>query len=311
MRPYTSILGLAMRLCVGSISMLSSPALLHAQEAATVEASSAEALPKSAGEPKARESSNPEELVWVQRGELPVIISAPHGGTLKIAGVEARTGEGMKKGPSGFFVGRDGGTEELAKELVDAIERRIGKRPYAVVSATHRRYLDPNRPAEIAMEDQDAEPAYRRYHDSCREFCSEILERYHAGLLLDVHGQGTSAETVYRGTGNGKTVQRLRERFGDAAHTGEKSLFGLLAERGWTVYPNPFDGKEQSGFTGGYIVQTHGSHRAGGIDAVQLEFGSKYRSRANREKTAEVLADAVASYLEAYLPNALSTVDPR
>lgn len=311
MRPHISIRWLAMNVCVGWIWMFVAQASVRGQDATAVDSINVEAASKSEGAKQAKESSNPEELVWVQRGELPVVISAPHGGTLKIAGVEARTGAGMAKGPSGFFVGRDGGTEELANEVVDAIERRIGKRPYAVISSTHRRYLDPNRPAEIAYEDPDAEPAYRRYHDSCREFCAEILERYHAGLLLDLHGQGTSAETVYRGTGNGKTVQRLRERYGDAAHSGEKSLFGLLAEGGWTVYPNPFDGKEQSGFTGGYIVQTHGSHRAGGIDAMQLEFGSKYRSRANREKTAEVLAEAVSSYLATYLPNALTESSSR
>jgi len=252
-----------------------------------------------------QETSNLEELVLVKRGDLPVLISAPHGGTLKIAGVEPRTGEGMNQGPSGFFAGRDGGTEELAQAVIDAIEERIGKRPYSVISSTHRKYLDPNRPAEIAYEDPDAAPAYDRYHDSCRTFCREILQQYHAGLLLDIHGQGTSAETVYRGTGNGKTVTRLRQRFGESAHGGEKSLFGFLADAEWKVFPNPHDGKEQSGFTGGYIVQSHGSHQPSGIDAVQLEFGFDYRRPAIRTKTAQVLAEAVERYLKEYLPAAL------
>ena len=253
----------------------------------------------------ANETSNVEELVLVQRGGLPVLISAPHGGTLKIEGVEPRTGEGMNKGPSGFFAGRDGGTEELAQAVIEAIEERMGKRPYSVISSTHRKYLDPNRPAEIAFEDPDAAPAYERYHDSCKTFCNEILEQYQAGLLLDIHGQGTSAETVYRGTGNGKTVTRLRQRFGESAHSGEKSLFGFLADAQWKVFPNPHDGKEQSGFTGGYIVQSHGSHQPSGIDAVQLEFGFDYRRPASRKKTAQALAEAVERYLKEYLPTAL------
>ena len=70
---------------------------------------------------------------------------------------------------------------------------------------------------------------------------------------------------------------------------------------GWKVYPSPADGKEQSGFTGGYIVQTHGSHRPEGVDAIQLEFGADYRDKANRKKIAGELAKAVDQYLSEYV----------
>jgi len=251
---------------------------------------------------KIKETDRLEDLVLVESGQLPVLVSAPHGGTLKIQGVEPRVGEGVPKGASGFFAGRDGGTEELAKQVVRALERKTGHRPYSVISATHRRYLDPNRPAEIAYEDEDAKPVYERYHDSCRTFCRDILADYRGGILLDVHGQGSSAETVYRGKQQGKTVSRLRERFGETAHSGEESFFGLLKRKGWTVFPDPFDGREQSGFTGGYIVQSHGSHRPEGLDAIQLEFGADYRKPANRDRIADDLADVVISYLDLYVP---------
>lgn len=260
--------------------------------------------PKRESKPvRMKESDRLEELVLVEAGRLPVLISAPHGGTLKIRGVEPRSGEGLPKGASGFFTGRDGGTEELAKEVVAALERRTGLRPYTVISATHRKFLDPNRPAEIAYEDEDAKPVYERYHDSCRQFCRDILTSYRAGILLDVHGQGSSAETVYRGTSHGKTVTRLRERFGESAHSGDDSFFGLLKRRGWKVYPDPFHEREQSGFTGGYIVQSHGSHRPEGLDAVQLEFGSEYRKTANRKQIADDLATAIVEYLDLYVPD--------
>jgi hypothetical protein len=67
------------------------------------------------------------------------------------------------------------------------------------------------------------------------------------------------------------------------------------------VFPPQGDGKEQSGFTGGYIVQTHGSHQSNGLDAVQLEFGADYRNKTQREKTAEVLAQAIGEYLVEYV----------
>ncbi len=247
------------------------------------------------------------DYVRVESGQLPIIISAPHGGNMNPPGVPARSGEGLDKGASGFFTGRDTGTEELAEAVADAIEARFGKRPYQVVSRVHRKYLDPNRPADIAFDQPAMEPVYKLYHDALAKACREVTNVFHAGVLIDIHGQGSRSDTVFRGTKQGLTVTRLRETFGPAAHDGPKSLFGQLQTRGWIVYPklsadpNQQVDKEQSGFTGGYIVQTYGSHKSQPIDAMQLEFGSQYRTSTARPQTAAVLADALADYAKAYL----------
>ena len=240
---------------------------------------------------------------WVQTqvGELPIILSAPHGGHLDLPDVSARKGEGLAKGASGFFIGRDVGTQELAHEISLAIQERFGKLPYSVVSRVNRKYLDPNRPADIAFEDDKAEPIYKYYHATLHDYCHNVVDQYHAGVLIDIHGQGSKRDTVFRGTKNGLTVTHLRESFGQSAHTGSSSLFGLLQSRGWIVGPEQLDGQEQSGFTGGFIVQTYGSHRGLPIDAMQFEFGADYRDKARRIETASVLADALTDYANAYL----------
>jgi len=242
-----------------------------------------------------------EELVYVRAGDLPIILSAPHGGTGEIPGVTERTGVGMATGPSGFFTGRDAGTEELAMEVAEEIKKRFGKSPYVVVSKVHRKFMDPNRPADISFEDPNVKPFYDHYHDNLSKYCREVTDRFKAGVLIDLHGQGTSRETVYRGTKNGLTVSHLRETFGEQAHLGSKSLFGLLSTRGWKVHPSPLDEKEQSGFTGGFIVQSYGNHKSQPIDAIQLEFGAEYRAAGKRAKTAEVLTDALVEYAGLYL----------
>ena len=242
-----------------------------------------------------------EELVFVRAGDLPIILSAPHGGTGEIPGVTERTGAGMATGPSGFFTGRDGGTEELAMKVAEEIKKRFGKSPYVVVSKVHRKFMDPNRPADISFEDPIVKPFYDHYHDNLSKYCREVTDRFKAGVLIDLHGQGTSRETVYRGTKNGLTVTHLRETFGEQAHQGSKSLFGLLSTRGWKVHPSPHNEKEQSGFTGGFIVQSYGSHNSQPIDAIQLEFGAEYRATGKRTKTAEVLTDALVEYAGLYL----------
>lgn len=240
------------------------------------------------------------ELVAIQRGELPILLSAPHGGTRPVPDTEPRQGRGIPKGPSGFFTGRDTYTEELALAVAAAIEKRMQRKPYFVIARFHRKYIDPNRPPEIAYEDPDARPVYDRYHQTLDEFCRCVQRAHGRGLLLDLHGQGSARDTVFRGTQNGKTVTLLRQRFGEEAHDGPQSLFGTLRSLGWTVHPDP-QGREQAGYTGGYIVQTYGSHRGHGIDAIQLEFGHDYRIPERRAQTAETLAQAVEQYFQRYL----------
>ncbi len=246
-------------------------------------------------------SLNLSTYVYAQSGELPIILSAPHGGTAAIPNVGKRDGTGLPTGGSGFVSARDTGTEELAHEVAKAIQARFGKLPYCVISQTHRQYLDPNRPSDIAYDDADAKPVYDYYHASLEKYCREITNQFHSGLLLDLHGQAAKRDTVFRGTRNGTTVKHLRDSFGEAAHTGEKSFFGFLHARGWIVHPIPMTDKEQAGFSGGYIVGKYGSLQGTSIDAIQLEFGAEYRIKSRRVETARVLADVVADYAAAYL----------
>src|SRR5689334_19717781 len=92
-------------------------------------------------------SAEDSPLVRTQSGDLPIIVSAPHGGTLPVPNVEeARDIKGKPTGGSGFVTARDTGTEELAGEVAKAIEQRFGKKPYFVIARQHRKFLDPNRP---------------------------------------------------------------------------------------------------------------------------------------------------------------------
>ena len=242
----------------------------------------------------------PEDFVAIQRGTLPVILSAPHGGSNAIPGVPPRRGEGLTPGASGFRTSRDTRTEALAYAVATAVEKRTGKKPYFVVSRVHRKFVDPNRPLSIACEHPDAERVYNVYHDALAAFRDEVRREYGTGLLLDLHGQSASRETVFRGTQNGLTVTGLIRSHGEAAHEGARSLLGFAPEEGWKTHPLR-GGREQSGYTGGYIVRAYGSHHANGIDAIQLEFGANYRTSDNIDATAATLAAAVDRYLRRYV----------
>jgi N-formylglutamate amidohydrolase len=261
-------------------------------------------IPAAADDPRA-------ELVAVQFGEVPIILSAPHGGRSEVPGVAERTGSGVDESPGRFVVLRDAGTEELLWEVARAIERRWGGRPYVVAARFHRRFIDVNRPPEVAYEDPDAEPIYRAYHEALSACCREVQSRHRTGLLLDLHGQSASAGTVYRGTQNGQTTQLLLQRFGSEALTGSAGLSACLQRQGWKLHPDPLGDPEAPSYRGGYIVRTYGSPDRG-IDAVQLEFGSDYRRISQRSRVARELASALAEYAQDYLefPLPASAVRP-
>lgn len=252
-----------------------------------------------------------ELLVFIQAGELPIILSAPHGGTKVVPGVEARTGDAVPGGTGPFVVSRDVGTEELVTLIAAGLERRLGKKPYVVKSLAHRKFLDPNRPAAAAYEGDEAKVVYDAYHAALVRFCREVQSKHRSGLLLDLHGQVLLPDAVLRGTNNGKTVALLRERFGEAAHVGEASLFGRMRAAGIKVYPDPLDGPDHPRYNGGYIVQTYGSHQGFGIDAMQLEFGSDFRKPERRPATADAVVEAIVRFCGDYLPSAPKPLTPQ
>jgi N-formylglutamate amidohydrolase len=238
--------------------------------------------------------------VLVQKGNLPIIISAPHGGMLEVPGVPERLGKGVAK----FFTVRDANTAGLAEAFSDALEKNLGGKPWLVVARFDRKYVDANRSPERAYETDRAKPYYDFYHDSLAAACKAVQKEHRGGLLLDLHGQGQYPDLLCRGTRNGETVKLHRERHGWDAIAGKDSVMGRLEKAGYKVHPKCDAGessREEPAFVGGHIVETYGSHTGYGIDAIQLEFGTSHRLRSAYPKTAADLATAVAAFYHAYL----------
>lgn len=245
----------------------------------------------------------PRELVLIQKGELPIILTAPHGGRDAVPEIAVRNIEG-KPQPQ-YIIGGDLNTDVLVREMAREIRRLTGKDVYLVMARYQRRFIDANRPPRIAFEDPRAAPHYELYHQTVRQFVDEVRTRYPAGLLIDVHGQHKFPDHLVRGTLNGRAVSKLIKRAGVEAVTGPKGLYGQLEANGFTIFPAndvpPEGTNEDAGFNGGYTLGQYGSHRANGIDAVLFEFGVKHRSKAEVEASAKRAARAVAAFYEVYL----------
>ena len=246
----------------------------------------------------AQEKKHPVEFLTLWAGMLPIILAAPHGGRQAIPGSAVRRGTGVPQ----FTTERDNNTAELAELVAARISARFAAKPFLVVARFERKYIDANRSEAAAYESAAAKPHYDTYHQAIEAASHKIRQTWNAGLLLDIHGQGAEADTIFRGTDNGKSVSAMEQRFGREALIGSKSILGQLASKGYKIEPGgaPYDRERR--YTGGYTTRTYGSYRGSRIDAIQLEFGSNLRSRNNLERTAEDLAEAIEVFAKTYLP---------
>ncbi|QJW96357.1 N-formylglutamate amidohydrolase [Frigoriglobus tundricola] len=253
--------------------------------------------------PAAADAPKPADFITVQKGTLPIIISAPHGGKKKVPDVPERVGTGL----TNFQTVRDENTAELAEALVADLEKALDGKPWLVIARFERKYLDVNRAPEEGYESEKAKPYYDAYHAALAAACKAVKEKFGRGLLLDVHGNGVHPNAICRGTQNLKTVSLLKARDGMPAIRGRNSVLGRMEKLGYKIIP-PGDAddktKEESKFTGGHIVSTYGSHTGYAIDAIQLELGSYLRAKDTYATTAKDLTDAIRAFYETYLKDA-------
>ena len=148
--------------------------------------------------------------VSYRTGNLPIIISVPHGSTTKggtVNGVELvkrekSTTKDDNSCDSGFSTALDSRTMTLATLIEKAIYRKTGKYPYMVIATQSRTYIDFNRHKECAIPYIDGayatanEISYDTYHGLATEASAEIEKNFGAGILFDIHGHGHSVQQV-------------------------------------------------------------------------------------------------------------------
>lgn len=269
------------------------------------------------------------EDVTVQVGDLPLIISAPHGGTLKPSEIPDRTYGSL---------GADTHTAALAWLIAEEIEAATGLPPHMVVNNLHREKLDANREiVEAAQGDPRAEEAWWEYHEAIEEAREMVTEDHLAGLYVDLHGhshdiervevgyllldfelrlsdseldQGTNCQVSRTDTTPISCVEKssileLTSRSGrslSALLSGPESLGAMLEVDGIPAVPSDATAAPLSGedyYNGGFSTILYGSRDGGAISGVQLEIPYDVRqSAADRESVAALISNALLLYLE-------------
>jgi hypothetical protein len=265
-------------------------------------------------------------------GTLPIIISAPHGGSLTPDEIPNRVRTETSKD---FVTVRDGGTVELAMAVRTAFHEYFGAYPHVIICRLRRTKVDCNRDAE---EGTGGNPlslqAWNEFHDFINSASNQVVTTHSNGFYIDLHGHGHAIKRLELGyllkgmqltnsdasLNQGEYAQQSSVR-GLAARSpnsfseilrGPRSLGAMLVQRGFPSIPSPrmpspgmgttntvYPGVGNPYFSGGYNTWLHTSADSGGpVDGVQIEtYYCGLRDHAfNRARFGRALAEALQVY---------------
>jgi hypothetical protein len=251
-------------------------------------------------------------------GDLPVVISAPHGGDLTPTEIPDRT--------SGTTV-TDLNTVETALAVRDAFILRTGKAPHLILSHLKRTKLDPNREiVEAAQGNPYAENAWNEFQAYIDVAEALVVAEYGSGLYLDLHGHGHEIPRVelgyllsasaldqndatldaggYAAASSIRAVAATSPLSFSRLLRGEGSFGALLAAQGIPSVPSPAAPSPGTAeyFSGGYNTDRHGSRNGGTVSGFQMELhrpGIRDTDE-NRRAFGAGLAAAVEAYMTAH-----------
>jgi hypothetical protein len=254
---------------------------------------------------------------WMEllAGDLPVILSAPHGGTIQPAVIPDRSGN--------VTIVRDTNTEELARTIYTQFDALTGSRPFVIICRLHRIKLDANREiVEAAQGNPHAERAWREYHGFIEAARQRVITDFARGFYIDLHGHGHAIARLELGyllssgelasndaeLNSAALVQQssIRSLVQSSGQThavllrGPKSLGALFAAEGVRAVPSPDDPHPGSDpyFNGGYNTDRHSSRHGGTISGVQIE--SHFTGVRDNANSRTSFANALVSVLDEY-----------
>ncbi len=262
-----------------------------------------------------------ERYIEYVAGDLPLVLTSPHGGRLKPTALPDRT--------NGVTT-MDANTQELARAVATAFFARTGHHVHLVASHLHRSKLDPNREiVEGAQGNPTAERAWHEFHASIREALAAAVARHGFAFLVDLHGHAHAIPRLELGyaldalplnqsdaafDNSGlialTTLRDLAARLGGsptALVRGPRSLGALFAARGLRAVPSPQEPQPGNNpfFSGGYIVRQHAAAPdTPKVDGLQIEchrLGLR-DTAANHAHFAKIAAEVLTLFVEEHYP---------
>lgn len=239
---------------------------------------------------------DPTSLLRIEKGDLPVLIVAGHGGNKPLPGAAPRRRE-QSNDPK-FMPYADLKTLELAAELAAVLIHEYGgkHRPSLIISTVHRRCCDLNRKLELSSQDPLARAYHQAYHQAIRQELARIKEAHGWALLLDIHGQTHFDTALMLGTAEHTVISDWSKK----AIWGPGGLIVTLEQLGYSIEPRLQEGKQV--YAGGFTIREHGKDL--GVEAWQLEHNSELRLSDNKRlRYVHALAKFLVKALSTYPKN--------
>ena len=264
------------------------------------------------------------DMIKVSSGDIPLVISAPHGGTLTPNEIPNRS-------CSGITTVRDRNTTELADEIKYQMKQDYGVEPYVVSSLIHRKKIDLNRDVDLATCGHTiGKEVWQEYHRKVEEAIQSAIEEYGGAIFIDLHGHGHEIQRLELGyllnneelrasyEGMGSTEDLVEESslknlinlipdidFQDVL-TGEKAFGTIMENEGIPSVPSlqdPFPYPEEAYFNGGYNTRRYSSDDYPEVFGWQIEahYNGVRNSDENRNAFAKAFSKAIMVQLEEYV----------
>lgn len=257
------------------------------------------------------------EYVEYIAGNLPLVISVPHGGRLKPDDIPARA-----DGTMAF----DRNTQELAREIAAAIHAKTGGWPHVVICKLSRTRVDCNREIKEATAGNPAATiAWNDYHSLIEQARKSVEQSHQRGLFIDLHGHGHPPQRLEIGYLHSQTILALDDKQLNDPKFVEQSSLLAIALRARTSYADLLRGPlsfgslmEQEGFPatpsdknphppvpyfrGGYNTDRH-ARDAAPLAGFQIEtnYTGVRDKPENMQRFGKAMTAAFVSYFPAHL----------
>ena len=263
--------------------------------------------------------------VEYQVGNLPIVISVPHGGDLTPTSIPTRICNNPETVTDSFTI-------ETAEQIKAALFLATGCYPHVIICNLKRTKLDCNRNlADGACDNSQAMTAWNEYHNFIKMAQNAANSQYNNKILfVDLHGHGHTiqrielgyllsasdlelSETTLNSTAyiNQSSIKNLvLNNRNNYTHTqllrGPSSFGTLLTNLGFPAVPSqqiPYPGATASYFSGGYTTASHTCFdptiTTNGFQ-MELNYDGVRNSNSNRILFADKFKNAVLEYLNTH-----------
>lgn len=257
--------------------------------------------------------------VEYRAGNLPIIISAPHGGDLEPSNIPDRN-------CSGCVTVKDSWTKPITENIYNSMVAETGCYPHVIINLLHRKKFDANRDVgDAANGNPTVIQSWNNYHAFIDTAKSQVIQEYGSGTFYDMHGHGHTIQRIelgylltrtqlqqtdnYLNTNSSTQATSIRtlvngnlQNLTQAQLVRSSNSFGdLLVNQSFPTVPSSSDTSPQGTepyFSGGYNTARHGSSdNISAINAIQIELNQDLRfSSANRTAIADSLAVSFLNY---------------